>query len=145
MSYVLRLYGTGLLASSSHYQLKGENIAKSRSVLFAPGLQVLLDDKEKLNQVAVAINLLDSHIASGGKGKNSLTKSSLLYLSFWEALKFLSQSLAESIYLSRKEIFSVSETASMKDNLSIIYNVFHQFCHIFLQCLRYLTCSLAYE
>ncbi|KAI3445664.1 hypothetical protein Pfo_002329 [Paulownia fortunei] len=132
ISSILRLYVNGLLASSSNNQPRGEDIEKCRNAPLRSALQVLLDNKERLQQLAASINLLNGHFGIGGKEKNSHQKG-ISHSPYWEALKFFCQSLAESIYFNRKEIFSEAE--SCWDDLSSIHNAFHQFCNIFLHCL----------
>lgn len=128
---------SGLLASSSN-QLKGEDIEKGRAAL-----QLLLNNKKRLPQLVLSINWLNKHFDIAGKEKSSYEKG-ISHLQYWEALKFFCLSLAESIYFNRKEIFSEAETASCWEDLSGIHDAFHQYCHIFLYCLRYLTLCLPY-
>ncbi|XP_051146436.1 separase isoform X2 [Andrographis paniculata] len=135
MSSILRLYVTGLLSSSSCNQLKVKDKEKCRNAPFGSESKVLLDDKVHLQQVAASINLLNGQIDIGSKEKKSYKRGSSLSLSYWEALKFLCESLAESIYSNRKEFFSEAERTSYWDDLGIIYNVFDQFSNIFLHCL----------
>lgn len=132
----------GLLAHSSS-QSKGEDIEQCRNAPLGSALQVLLNNKERLQQVAVSINLLNGHF-DVGKEMNSHEKG-ISQSPYWEVLKFFCQSLAESIYVNRKEIFSEAESASSWEDLSSIHDAFRQFCHIFLQCLRYPTCALPHE
>ncbi|KAK6156913.1 hypothetical protein DH2020_011161 [Rehmannia glutinosa] len=132
ISSILRLYASGLLVSSSKKQLKGEEIEKCKNAPLGSRLQVLLNNKERLREVGASINLLNGHLGIGGKEKNSHHKG-ISISPYWGALKFLCQSLAESIHLNRKEFFSEEESYS--DDLSSIHDVFHQFCYIFLQCL----------
>ncbi|PIN10712.1 Separase [Handroanthus impetiginosus] len=132
ISYILKLYATGLLASSSNNQSKGEDTTNCRNAPLGSSLQVLLH-KELIQQLAESIKLLKDHFDIGGKEKNSHKKGALP--SHWEALKFFCQSFAESIYLNRKEIFSEAEGKSSWDDLSSICDVFHHFCKIFLRCL----------
>ncbi|KAL8478593.1 hypothetical protein ACS0TY_030468 [Phlomoides rotata] len=133
ISSILRLYGSGLLAISSN-QPKEEDIEKCRNAPVGSDFQVLLNNKERFQEVAVSIKLLTDYFDIGGKETISYEKGSL-HSSYWEALSFLCQSLAESIYINRKEIFSEAESASSWEDLSCIHDAFHQFCHIFLQCL----------
>ncbi|KAK4438264.1 Separase [Sesamum alatum] len=132
ISSILRLYATGLLASSSSNRSKGEDEEKCRNAPLGSALQFFLN-KERVEQVAASINLLNGHFGVDGKGKNSPKRE--ISPSYWEALKFLCQSLAEFIYVNRKEIFSDAEITSLWDDLSSIHDVFHQFCYTFLQCL----------
>ncbi|XP_020551646.1 separase [Sesamum indicum] len=134
ISSILRLYATGLLASSSSNRSNGEDEEKYRNAPLRSALQFFLN-KERLQQVAASINLLNGHFDIGGEGKNSQKREISHSPSYWEALKFLCQSLAEFIYVNRKEIFSDAEITSSWDDLSSIHNVFHQFCYTFLQCL----------
>ncbi|KAL0357132.1 UNVERIFIED_CONTAM: Separase [Sesamum calycinum] len=134
ISSILRLYVTGLLASSSSNRSNGEDEEKYKNAPVGSALQVFLN-KERLQQVAASINLLNGHFDIGGKGKNSQKREISHSPSYWEALKFLCQSLAEFIYVNRKEIFSDAEITSSWDDLSSIHDVFHQFCYTFLQCL----------
>lgn len=138
ISSILNLYASGLLGSSSN-QLKGEDTKKSGAAL-----QVLLNNMERLQQVALSINWLNEHFDTAGKEKSSYGQG-ISHLPYWEALKFFCLSLAESVYFNRKEIFSEAETASCWEDLSGIHVAFRQYCHIFLYCLRYLTlCYMLY-
>ncbi|KAH6777375.1 hypothetical protein C2S51_008687 [Perilla frutescens var. frutescens] len=128
ISSILRLYASGLLASPSN-QLKGENIEKGRD-----GLQVLLNNKERIQQMALSIKWLNEHFNNASKERSS-HEQGISHLPYWEALKFFCLSLAESIYFNRKEIFSEAENASCWEDLSGIHDAFHQYCHIFLYCL----------
>ncbi|KAL0384542.1 UNVERIFIED_CONTAM: Separase [Sesamum radiatum] len=134
ISSILRLYATGLLASSSSNHPNGAEEEKCRNAPLGSALQNFLN-KERLQQVAASINLLNGHFDIGNKGKNSQKREISHSPSYWEALKFLCQSLAEFIYVNRKEIFSDAEITSSWNDLSSIHDVFHQFCYTFLQCL----------
>ncbi|KAG8368750.1 hypothetical protein BUALT_Bualt15G0078400 [Buddleja alternifolia] len=130
---ILRLYVTGLLTSSSNNQLKLEEKEECRNGPLGSALHLLLDDKERLQQLATSLNLLKGHFKIGGKEKNSHQAGMSHSPSYWEALKFFCQSLAESIYFNRKEILSEPESSSSLDDLNSIHDAFHQFCDIFLQ------------
>ncbi|KAL3620880.1 hypothetical protein CASFOL_035792 [Castilleja foliolosa] len=132
ISSILRLYMSGLLASSSNNQPKGEEIEKYKMAPLGSSLQVLLNNKERLQEVAASINLLNKYLGSGGKEKISHNKG-ISQSTYWEALKFLCQSLAESIYFNRKDFLSEAETYF--DDLSSIHNALHKFCYMFFQCL----------
>ncbi|GFP93870.1 separase [Phtheirospermum japonicum] len=131
ISSILRLYMSGLLVSPNN-QSKGEEIEKCKKAPLGSSLQVLLNDKERLQEVAASINLLNGHLDIGGKEKISHNKG-ISQPPYWEALKFLCQSLAESIYFNRKEFFLEAE--NYWDDLSSIHDAFHKFCYMFFQCL----------
>lgn len=130
ISSILNLYANGLLASSSNH-LKEEGTEKGGAAL-----QVLLDNMERLQQVALSVNWLNEEFGIAGKDKSSYEQG-ISHLPFWEALKFFCLSLAESICSNRKEFFSEADTASCWKDLSGIRDAFHQYCHIFLYRLRY--------
>lgn len=139
---VLTLYISGLLASASHNQFKGEDMEKCKSAPPRYTLQILFNNKERLQQVAASINFLNGHFGIGCKEKNSQPKEISLS-PYWEALKFLCQSLSDSMYSNRKEF--LTEAESSRDDLTGIHVAFNQFCNIFLQRLRYLTCTLLHD
>lgn len=111
--------------------MKGEGTEKGGAAL-----QVLLNNMERLQQVARSVNWFNENFVIAGKDKSSYAQG-ISHLPFWEALKFFCLSLAESICSNRKEIFSEAETASCWEDLSAIRDAFHQYCYIFLYCLRY--------
>ncbi|KAL6517690.1 hypothetical protein OROMI_033391 [Orobanche minor] len=132
ISSIVRLYVSGLLVSPSSNQWKGAEIEKCKKAPLGSALRVLLNNKQRLQEIAASINLLNGHFSIGGKEKNCHHKG-ISHSPYWEALKFLCQSLAESIYCNRKEFFS--ETESYWDDLSSIHDAFNHFCYIYLQCL----------
>ncbi|KAL6494538.1 hypothetical protein OROGR_031338 [Orobanche gracilis] len=129
ISSIVRLYVSGLLVSPPSNQWKGAEIEKCKK---ASALRVLLNNKQRLQDIAASINLLNGHFSIGGKEKNYHHKG-ISHSPYWEALKFLCQTLADAIYCNRKEFFSEAE--NYWDDLSSIHDAFDHFCYIYLQCL----------
>ncbi|GER26714.1 separase [Striga asiatica] len=132
ISSIMRLYASGLLASPSKNQSKGEETGNCNKTPLGSALQFLLNNHEWLQEVAASISFLNDYFGIGAKEKDC-HNNGISHSPYWEALKFFCQSLAESIYSNRNNFFSEAE--SYLDDLSSIHNAFHQFCYMFLQCL----------
>ncbi|KAL6545762.1 hypothetical protein OROGR_009636 [Orobanche gracilis] len=132
ISSIVRLYVSGLLVSPSSNQWKVAGIETCKKSPLGSALRVLLNNKQRLQEIAASINLLNAQFSIGGKEKNCHHKG-ISHSPYSEALKFMCQSLAESIYCNRKEFFSEAEI--YWDDLSSIHDAFNNFCYIYLQCL----------
>ncbi|XP_073125634.1 separase isoform X2 [Henckelia pumila] len=133
-SSILRLYVTGLLASSASNQSKEENINNCRNANEGSGFHIFFDNKELLNQVSASFTLFKDQFNGCIQDKNS-HQNRMPHTPYWEALRFFCQSLAEFVYSRRSDIFSGEKSTFCPDDFGIIHHAFHQFCSIFLQCL----------
>ncbi|CAN4110641.1 unnamed protein product [Withania somnifera] len=114
---ILGLYATGLLINDSY-------IHDSR-VLF-------LDCNDVLQKLSSLLNYSKFYFEIDSKGSNYSQKKKLYVLSYFDALGFLCQPLAEYVISARKEILSVTEDASCNTYLEIIQDVFKQYVNVFL-------------
>ncbi|KAL3814465.1 hypothetical protein ACJIZ3_015733 [Penstemon smallii] len=135
ISSILRLYVAGLLASSTNNETNGETLESCRKAPLRSALRSLFDNKERLQQVSAHLNFLKGHSDFGGKDKDSYPEGMPRPSSYWEALNYFCQSLADSIYSNRIFFFSEADNAFSWDDLSGIIDVFHQFSYMFLQSL----------
>lgn len=120
---ILGLYATGLLINESC-------IHDSRAVSLA------CDDV--LQKLSSLLNFSKSYFDIDSKGGNYSQKRMFYVLSYFDALRFLCQPLAEYVISARKEILSVKETGSCNTHLEIIQDVFKQYIKVFLH-NRYTT------
>ncbi|XP_073049001.1 separase isoform X1 [Primulina eburnea] len=131
---ILRLYVTGLLASSASNQSKEENIKNCSNANEGSGFHIFFDNKELFHQVSSSFTLFKDQFNGCIQDKNS-HQIRMPYTPYWEALRFFCQSLAEFVYSRRSDIFSGAESTFRPDAFGIIHQGFHHFCSIFLQCL----------
>ncbi|KAL3538573.1 hypothetical protein ACH5RR_001939 [Cinchona calisaya] len=122
---MIGLYATGLLIFSSEYQSR--NYSKDE---FRSGFS--LHDDEVLQQVPLYLDLMKEYFHIDGDGNGLFEKETSYLLSYYNALKFFCQPLAEFIYRERKEILDERDGASFITNSGVIHNAFHQFCYIVL-------------
>ncbi|KAK4739682.1 hypothetical protein R3W88_003379 [Solanum pinnatisectum] len=114
---ILGLYATGLLINESC-------IHDSRALS--------LDCNDVLQKLSSLLNLSKSYFEIDSKGGNYSQKRMLYVLSYFDALRFLCQPLAEYVISARKEILSVTETGCCNTYLEIIQDVFKQYINVFL-------------
>ncbi|CAN4108060.1 unnamed protein product [Withania somnifera] len=114
---ILGLYATGLLINESY-------IHDSR-VLF-------LDRNDVMQKLSSLLNFSKSYFEIDSKGSNCSQKRMLYVLSYFDALRFLCQPLAEYVISARKEILSVTEAVSCNTYLEVIQDAFKQYVNVFL-------------
>lgn len=114
---ILGLYATGLLINESY-------IHDSRALF--------LDRNDVLQKLSSLLNFSKSYFEIDSKGSNYSQKRMLYVLSYFDALRFLCQPLAEYVISARKEILSVTEAVSCNTYLEIIQDVFKQYVNVFL-------------
>ncbi|KAJ8572579.1 hypothetical protein K7X08_009090 [Anisodus acutangulus] len=114
---ILGLYATGLLINDSC-------IHDSRALF--------LDRNDVLQKLRSLLNFSKSCFEIDGKVSNYSQKRMLYILSYFDALKFRGQPLAEYVNSPRKEILSETEDVSCNTCVEIVQDVFKQYVNVFL-------------
>lgn len=114
---ILGLYVTGLLINESC-------IHDSRALS--------LDHNDVLQTLSSLLSFSKSYFEISSKGSKYPQKRMLYLLSYFDALRFLCQPLAEYVISARKEILSVTDAGSFNTYLEIIHDVFKQYINVFL-------------
>ncbi|CAA2934735.1 separase isoform X1 [Olea europaea subsp. europaea] len=137
INLILRLHATGLLMSPLICQSNGKKVANSSNIKERSALQFLRNKGDMLQQLSDLLDLAKGQFNIGGKESSFYERVSYLS-SYYDALKFLCQPIAECIHSERTEIFAETEGASYWTNLGSIQDAFQQLCYIFL---TYQRCS----
>ncbi|KAK4339952.1 hypothetical protein RND71_041414 [Anisodus tanguticus] len=112
---ILGVYATGLLINDSC-------IHNSRA---------LFSDHNDVLQKLSSLHFSRSCFEIDSKGSNYSQTRMLYILSYFDALKFLCQPLAEYVISARKEILSETQAVSCNTYLEIIQDVFKQYVNVF--------------
>lgn len=136
----MALYAVGLLIFLSDPKSTSDESTTNKSRNDGSRFAFFLNDEEVLQQVPIYLDSMKEFFDIGGNG-NVLSEKVTLYLfSYYNALNFLCQPLADCILKERKELFAERNGAIFITNLGIIHNVFHQFCYVFRQFHGYVPC-----
>lgn len=124
-------------------QSNGKKVANSSNIKERSALQFLRNKGDMLQQLSDLLDLAKGQFNIGGKESSFYERVSYLS-SYYDALKFLCQPIAECIHSERTEIFAETEGASYWTNLGTIQDAFQQLCYIFLTYQRYCIFMLHY-
>lgn len=136
----MRLYATGLLFFSFNGKLRNGESATDMHREDASGSQGFYDFERLFQQIPISLYSLKDFFAISCKGNESSEKGAAYLPSYYKALEFLCQPLAEFMYEKRREILCERDGASFISNLVLAQEALYEFGHFHYH--RYvLVCS----
>ena len=125
---IMGLYATGLFISDFPGNSKWGDSTTLRT---ATVIDYLLDNEDGPHILTATLDKCHYNEASICRQNEKF-----YMLSYFSALKFLCQPLAEFFNSERKEILAEIEGAALSTRLCRIQDLFHQLCKVFLFCHR---------